>query len=223
MSVTNATLVKVSFDADRWRRRGCVSGIRMACRSRSRMIRRSGCSRAVAGRSRNPLQVAVARLLGFRWPDQEPDDLDASGGRGRDRVPSGAGWGDHGGGAAANPSGHRLRRRSGARSCWTRCWSEAGAKPGTGLEKWLRDGFFKDHCKVFANRPFIWQIWDGRPDGFSALVNYHKLDRKLLESLTYNYLGSWWIGRLNDELTRQDPGSGGAPGCRAGPEDEAAS
>ena len=76
---------------------------------------------------------------------------------------------------------------------------ESGAKPGAGLEKWLRDGLFKDHCRVFANRPFIWQIWDGRPDGFSALVNYHKLDRKLLERLTYNYLGNWWIGRQRDE------------------------
>ena len=27
--------------------------------------------------STDPLQVAVARLLGYRWPDQEPDDLDA--------------------------------------------------------------------------------------------------------------------------------------------------
>ena len=27
--------------------------------------------------STDPLQVAVARLLGYRWPDQEPDKLDA--------------------------------------------------------------------------------------------------------------------------------------------------
>ena len=27
--------------------------------------------------SEAPLQVAVARLLGYRWPDQEPDALDA--------------------------------------------------------------------------------------------------------------------------------------------------
>jgi len=27
--------------------------------------------------SADPLQVAVARLLGYRWPDQEPDSLDA--------------------------------------------------------------------------------------------------------------------------------------------------
>jgi hypothetical protein len=86
--------------------------------------------------------------------------------------------------------------------------AEAGGKPGAvNLDRWLRDGFFKDHSKVFSNRPFIWQIWDGRPDGFSALVNYLKMDRKLLERLTYDYLGSWWIGRLNDEVRQQIPGA----------------
>jgi hypothetical protein len=85
---------------------------------------------------------------------------------------------------------------------------EAGANPGAeDRGTWLRDGFFKDHCRVFSNRPFIWQIWDGRGDGFSAFVNYHKLDRKLLERLTYDYLGSWWIGRLNDEVRQQVPGA----------------
>jgi hypothetical protein len=59
------------------------------------------------------------------------------------------------------------------------------------LESWLRDKFFTQHCKVFQNRPFIWQVWDGRKDGFSALVNCHKFDRQLLESLTYAYLGDY--------------------------------
>lgn len=26
------------------------------------------------------------------------------------------------------------------------------------------------------NRPFIWHVWDGERDGFSALVNYHHLN-----------------------------------------------
>lgn len=62
---------------------------------------------------------------------------------------------------------------------------------GRGLESWLRDKFFIQHCKLFGNRPFIWQIWDGLPDGFSALVNYHKFDYKKLETLIYTYLGDW--------------------------------
>ena len=35
--------------------------------------------------------------------------------------------------------------------------------------------FFAHHCELFHQRPFIWHIWDGRRDGFHALVNYHRL------------------------------------------------
>jgi hypothetical protein len=59
---------------------------------------------------------------------------------------------------------------------------------GKGLDDWLRDGFFAQHCRLFHNRPFIWHIWDGRRDGFSALVNYHKLDAARLDKLIYTYL-----------------------------------
>jgi hypothetical protein len=59
----------------------------------------------------------------------------------------------------------------------------------------------------------VWHIWDGRKrDGFHALVNYHELcedggkGRKLLESLTYSYLGEW-ITRQKDGVKR---GEGGA-------------
>ena len=34
-------------------------------------------------------------------------------------------------------------------------------------------------------------MWDGRKDGFSALVHYHRLDRAALEKLTYATLGDW--------------------------------
>lgn len=59
------------------------------------------------------------------------------------------------------------------------------------LTFWLRDKFFEQHSKLFQHRPFIWQIWDGLPDGFSALVNYHMLDYKGLERLIYTYLDDW--------------------------------
>ncbi|WP_419636548.1 hypothetical protein [Thiolapillus sp.] len=81
------------------------------------------------------------------------------------------------------------------------------------LDDWLRNKFFDEHCKLFQHRPFIWHIWDGRKrDGFHALVNYHKLaegdgkGRRLLESLTYSYLGDW-IARQQDGVKR---GEGGA-------------
>jgi hypothetical protein len=62
---------------------------------------------------------------------------------------------------------------------------------GKTLEDWLRNGFFEQHCRAFLNRPFIWHIWDGPKGGFSALVNYHRLNRSNLEKLTYTYLGDW--------------------------------
>jgi hypothetical protein len=70
---------------------------------------------------------------------------------------------------------------------------------GKSLESWLRDKFFPQHCKLFHHRPFIWHIWDGLNDGFAALINYHKLDSKLLESLIYTYLGDW-ISRQKDDI-----------------------
>ncbi len=71
---------------------------------------------------------------------------------------------------------------------------------GKSLETWLRDKFFTQHCKLFHHRPFIWHIWDGLPDGFAALVNYHKFDRKNLETLIYTYLGDW-ISRQKQDIT----------------------
>ncbi|MDQ3000080.1 MAG: N-6 DNA methylase, partial [Fibrobacterota bacterium] len=82
------------------------------------------------------------------------------------------------------------------------------------LEAWLRDEFFEQHCKLFKHHPFIWHIWDGRRDGFHALVNYHKLaapegqGRRTLESVIYGYLGDW--------ITRQQQAvKGGEDGAEA--------
>ena len=83
----------------------------------------------------------------------------------------------------------------------------------SGLNDWLRNRFFDEHCKLFHHRPFVWHIWDGRRrDGFHALVNYHKLvegdgkGRQLLESLTYSYLGDW-INRQQDGVRRGEAGA----------------
>ena len=75
------------------------------------------------------------------------------------------------------------------------------------LAEWLRDEFFKQHCALFGNRPFVWQIWDGQRDGFSALVNYHRLDRKTLEKLTYSYLGQDWVERQRAEVRDEVAGA----------------
>jgi hypothetical protein len=76
---------------------------------------------------------------------------------------------------------------------------------GKSLEYWLRNEYFAQHCELFQQRPFIWHIWDGLKDGFSALVNYHKLDSRLLDSLIYTYLGDW--------IARQDREKGNVDGA----------
>ena len=83
------------------------------------------------------------------------------------------------------------------------------------LDDWLRNQFFEEHFKLFQHRPFIWHIWDGRKrDGFHALVNYHKLaegdgkGRRVLESLTYSYLGDW-LARQQDGVKRGEDGAEG--------------
>ena len=83
----------------------------------------------------------------------------------------------------------------------------------TTLDDWLRNRFFDDHCRLFQHRPFLWHVWDGRRrDGFHALVNYHRLarsdgeGRRLLESLTYSYLGDW-VARQQDGVGRGESGA----------------
>jgi len=150
-----------------------------------------------------PFQVAVTRLLGYHWPDQEPDDLDAlADADGIVPIPSVRG---------EQPAAERLREvlkaafgRDWSPSLEHRLQTDAGCKAGATLDDWLRNQFFEQHCKRFHNRPFIWHIWDGRKDGFSALVNYHKLDHKALENLTYSYLGNWITAQSRSESVGAD-------------------
>ncbi|HRY46349.1 MAG TPA: type II restriction endonuclease, partial [Thermoanaerobaculia bacterium] len=128
--------------------------------------------------------------LGYRWPDQEKDDLAALCDRdGIVCIPPVGG---------EQPAADRLRALLAA--AYGKKWkgtTEAELLASVGfagksLDEWLRDGFFEQHSKLFHHRPFVWHVWDGRKkDGFHALVNYHKLDRKLLEKLTFTTLGGW--------------------------------
>ncbi len=153
----------------------------------------------------NPLQVATARLLGYRWPAESDEDMELA-----DEakllisaVKSFDSFTDDDGifcipSVNAEQAGaDRLRAFLQAvfgadynNKTINELLEKEGAK-SSNLEDWFRNEFFIQHCKVFGNRPFIWHIWDGRKDGFSALVNYHKLDKENLSKLIYTYLGDW--------------------------------
>lgn len=157
------------------------------------------------------LQVAVARLLGYRWPAELDDKLRLSK-RARGLVKK---CGElakfaNNDGIVCIPA---VRGEDLAADRLLKLLAACDIESEGDLDDWLRNGFFEEHCKLFHDRPFVWHIWDGRKrDGFHALVNYHRLcegdgkGRKLLESLTYSYLGDW-ITRCRDEAKR---GEGGA-------------
>jgi len=201
LKVTNATLAKVPFDLAQWQTVADAAGPLPEPYSDDPT---QWLFKGDIATSTNPLQVAVARLLGNRWPEQEGDELaahvDADG-----IVPLPAMSGEL---AAAERLRALLAEAYGVG--WSHAREEellAGADfAGKSLEAWLRDGFFKQHCKTFHNRPFIWHIWDGRRDGFAVLVNYHKLDARLLEKLTYTYVGDW-IARQQEGQKRGEDGA----------------
>ncbi|HEU5374300.1 MAG TPA: DNA methyltransferase [Ktedonobacteraceae bacterium] len=186
LKVTNATLVKVPFDLDYWQKIAEEVG------SLPEPYSNDPTQWLFEGHpvgSTSPLQVAVARLLGYHWPQQGSDNLDEL--ANKDAIvclPAVAG---------AETGVEQLRALLAAAygEEWSpevqeRLLAEVGFS-GKSLEVWLRDGFFVQHCKLFHNRPFIWHVWDGLKDGFAALVNYHRLDTARLDILTYTYLGRW--------------------------------
>lgn len=158
------------------------------------------------------LQVAVARLLGYRWPAELDLDMELAYDQREcvKRCEALLPFADEDGIVCIPPvrgeasAADRLLNLLAA--AYGDAWStdvlaellKSADHAGKTLETWLRDKFFTQHCKLFQHRPFIWHIWDGLPDGFSALVNYHKLDRKNLETLIYTYLGDW-IGRQKQD------------------------
>ncbi len=148
----------------------------------------------------DPLQVAVARLVGYTWPSESDDKMRLSNDA-RSKVL--ASHADKDGIVCIPPVGRESsasdRLLNLLAAAYGDAWSNdtlaqlltAADHAGKSLETWLRDKFFTQHCALFGNRPFVWHVWDGLRDGFAALVNYHKLDYKTLEALIYTYLGDW--------------------------------
>lgn len=151
------------------------------------------------------LQVAVARLLGYRWPAELDTSMELADEQREwvKRCEALASHADDDGIVCIPPvrgeasASDRLLNLLAA--AYGGAWSndtlaallKSADHAGKSLETWLRDKFFAQHCALFGNRPFVWHIWDGLRDGFAALVNYHKLDYKTLEALIYTYLGDW--------------------------------
>ena len=152
------------------------------------------------------LHVTVARLLGYRWPRQTGSSfMDCP-----SLAPDGLQIHADDDGIVCltaqkgeTPAEQRLNAL--LADAFGTVWSAAKLASlladvgfaGKSIDDWLRDGFFEQHCTLFQQRPFIWHIWDGRRDGFHALVNYHRLatpngeGRRTLEKLIYSYLGDW--------------------------------
>ncbi|GGM57132.1 hypothetical protein GCM10008956_36010 [Deinococcus arenae] len=182
--VTNKTLLKVPFDLPYWQQVAAQkypNGLPEPYSNDPTQWLFKG----TVTDTTEPLHVAMARLLGYAWPDQVADTItpDSDG-----IVPLSALMGER---AAHERLLDALAGEFGA--AWTPAkLAELLAQVGAdSLEGWLRDKFFEGHAKLFHHRPFLWHVWDGRKDGFSAVVNYHTLDRARLEKLTYTYLGAW--------------------------------
>jgi hypothetical protein len=219
--VTNSTLIKVPFDLEYWQKVAAEkypNGLPKPYTDDPTQWLFHG----HPIKTENPLQVALARVLGYRWPAESDTEMElADEARAlKEAVKSFDHLSDEDGifcipSVNAEQAGAE-RLRDYLQQVFADEWNnqtitqllqKEGAK-STNLEAWLRDEFFVQHCKVFQNRPFIWHIWDGRKDGFSALVNYHKLDKANLDKLTHTYLGDWI--RLCD--SKKKAGESGAEG-----------
>ena len=201
MSVTAGTFVKVPYDRCNWSRKASQEANVPEVNAPAQWIF-NGCP---DGADR-PLQVGVARLLGYLWPRQTGSNFvecPALSSDGLEKHAAVDGIVSLSALKGEAPAEQRLNALLSdafgvdwSASKLAGFLSEAGFT-GKSVDDWLRDGFFEQHCALFEQRPFIWHIWDGRRDGFHALVNYHRLGapngegRRTLEKLIYSYLGDW--------------------------------
>jgi hypothetical protein len=204
LKVTSATLVKVPFDIAHWQQVAAErypNGLPKPYSDDPTQWIFHGHPQPAT----DPLQVAVARLLGYRWPAESDAAMELSSeartwvARCKDLDSLGDDDGIlclpavRGEAAAVDRLRALLAKAYGAD--WTaaseaKLLRDAGCD-GLTLAQWLRDKFFEQHVARFQKRPFIWHVWDGHKDGFSALLNYHTLTRAKLQTLIHTYLGDW--------------------------------
>ena len=208
LAVTNSVMIDVPFDHERWEAKAkaqCPQGLPTPNSKDPTQWLFDGHPIF----SDHCLQVAMARLVGYRWPRQTGSSFPECPSVGPVGLEEHA---DQDGivciPAVRGEEAAHDRLRALFAAAFDAEWSSAnelqliaatGSKAKS-VDEWLRTDFFGQHCALFHHRPFVWHVWDGRKDGFHALVNYHKLaegggkGRKLLDALTYSYLGDW-IGR----------------------------
>ena len=166
------------------------------------------------------LQVTLARLLGYQWPAELDSEINLAGEQ-RELVQESKKllpFTDDDGIVCLpavrgeKPADQRVEEL--LQAAYGDAWStqirnqllESVGCKNKSLSFWLQEKFFEQHCKSFQHRPFIWHVWDGLKDGFSALVNYHQLDKKNLERLIYTYLDDW----IRTQSHQQSEGVDGA-------------
>lgn len=208
LGVTNATLAKVPFDLKRWEAVATErypNGLPKAYSDNPTQWLFHGHPQPAT----DPLQVAVARLSGYRWPAEKGAvaELADQGLTWIVHCQSLASYADEDGivclpSVRGEPAAHErllklliaswetVQSGSWKPSILDKLLADADCA-GKGLDVWLRDKFFEQHAKLFQHRPFIWHVWDGLKDGFAALVNYHQLDAKKLDRLIHTYIGDW--------------------------------
>lgn len=203
-SVTNATLAKVPFDLEHWQKvakEKYPNGLPKPYSDDPTQWLFHGHPK----HTDSPLQVGIARLMGYQWPAEQDKEMELSE-EATTKIEA-----IHAldlpfdeDGIVCIPSANKEpaaaeRLRENIIKIWgdeydgntiAQLLEQEGSKKKD-LENYLRDDFWVQHCKLFKNRPFIWHIWDGRKDGFAVLMNYHQLNKGTLEKLIYTYLNDW--------------------------------
>lgn len=212
VSVTAATLTKVAFDLETWKQRASEkfpNGLPEPFSDDPTQWLFHG--HPLGARRGTSLHVALARLVGYRWPAETNSKIRLSR-QAQDWVAKAAKLPDPDGDgllplcpvAGKRALADRLREYLSAvfGSDWSdelerRLIAESdealdgkSARDGS-IEGWLRDRAFRQHCTLFYQRPFLWHIWDKQKDGFSVITNYHQLDQATLRKLAYTLLGDW--------------------------------
>lgn len=237
LAVTNATLVKIPFDLERWQKvadEQYPNGLPKPytndltqwifhghpCGSVGWNEEAKWLTKTDLRVDESVLQVATFRLLGYQWPAELDPRMELADEQHEwvEEAKKLLSFVDDDGivclPAVRGEKAAHQRLEELLQAAYGDTWStqtrnqllESVGCKNKSLDVWLREKFFEQHCKIFQNRPFIWHIWDGLKDGFAALVNYHRLDKRNLERLIYTYLDDW----IRTQSHQQSEGVDGA-------------